>query len=256
MAKETFDAMLSVYGKDVIYHITGGEPSMVKWLYPAIAERHLQGYKINLNTNCYIVPPAPHVGRLKVSLDDYYSRDWDQLVGISGAHRQVRRNIKWACKHTDLSITFTMSKANYKKTCYFATWAQEMFPDMYAMFFSVYKGTNPEYAWDDKSVNDFWDNYRPNLIDTLDAESRALFYETMDEKKRLLQGIRFESNVKQNDCYLAMSERVVSPDGNVSNCSHLYRDGIRNLSHVKHPKCQYGCNRRLVKFNQEVEAKL
>jgi MoaA/NifB/PqqE/SkfB family radical SAM enzyme len=258
MTKETFDATLSLYGKDVIYHITGGEPSMVTWLYPAIAERHLQGYTINLNTNCYIIPPAPHVKRLKVSLDDYYSRDWDFLVGVSGAHRQVVRNIKWACNYTDLSITFTMSKANYKKTVYFADWAQHMFYNdgLYAIFFSVYKGTNPEYAWDNEAVNDFWDNYRPYLIDVLDDESRALFLETMDEKRRLMQGIRFEGNIKQNDCYLAMSERVVGPDGNVSNCSHLYRDGIRNLSHIKHEKCQYGCNRRLVKFNQEVESKL
>ena len=57
-------------------------------------------------------------------------------------------------------------------------------------------------------------------------------------------------------CYLSMSERVISPSGQESFCSHLYRDGIMNTEPNKHEKCKYGCNQRLVKFNEEVAFRL
>jgi hypothetical protein len=53
-----------------------------------------------------------------------------------------------------------------------------------------------------------------------------------------------------------MSEKVFDSQGNEYSCSHLYRDGVRNSAPEKSDKCSYGCNRRLVDFNKEVETKL
>lgn len=57
-------------------------------------------------------------------------------------------------------------------------------------------------------------------------------------------------------CYLSMSERVIGPDGEESTCSHLYRDGIKSKEPCKHGVCRYGCNQRLVAFNNVVSGKL
>ena len=66
---------------------------------------------------------------------------------------------------------------------------------------------------------------------------------------------RFPEN-SNGICYLSMSEKTYDFNGRVSNCSHLYRDGFYHLNNEKIKKCKYGCNRRLVKFNQEVSSKL
>ena len=50
-----------------------------------------------------------------------------------------------------------------------------------------------------------------------------------------------------------MSERVVDCNGDIWNCSHLFRDSIKQSNNSKNTKCLYGCNRRLVAFNEEVE---
>jgi hypothetical protein len=89
----------------------------------------------------------------------------------------------------------------------------------------------------------------------LDEESKALFNETVQEKFRIMQGVRFPENIGDR-CYLSLSERVFSPSGEMSACSHLYRDGIRNKPGEKHEKCKYGCNRRLVNFNEIVNDQL
>jgi hypothetical protein len=54
-------------------------------------------------------------------------------------------------------------------------------------------------------------------------------------------------------CYLSMSERVYDWNEEKFNCSHLYRDKICHKDTKKRLQCSYGCNRRLVKFNEEVK---
>jgi len=90
----------------------------------------------------------------------------------------------------------------------------------------------------------------------LNEESRALLNETLNEKFRLIEGVRFPNNDLSQPCYLSMSERVYSPEGEESNCSHLYRDGITGTGSAKCSKCQYGCNQRLVDFNNLVHLNL
>jgi hypothetical protein len=90
----------------------------------------------------------------------------------------------------------------------------------------------------------------------LTEESLALLCETLNEKCRLIAGIRFPDNDISKPCYLSMSERVISAGGEEFTCSHLYRDKILCKEAVKHQKCLYGCNQRLVDFNKGVEEEL
>ena len=122
---------------------------------------------------------------------------------------------------------------------------------LYAVFFSVYKGTNPKFSIDECTANDFFANIKPIMDCFLDKESKALFNETIDEKMRLMQGVRFPDN-DCGICFLSLSEVVYRWDGTKSACSHLFRDGILNIPGQKHAKCKYGCNRRLVDFNNLV----
>lgn len=255
---EKFYDLFHRYGKDCIYHITGGEPSVVAWLYPAIYNLGLKGYRINLNTNCYIQPPAYFIERCKVSLDSFSAEECNNLYGVPRAFETVCKNIKIASKDCDLSITFTMGAHNYRKAPLFAWWSLREFPDQMATFFSIYKGTDPRFAWTEDTVEDFWTNVRPLLIENLgDTESGELFHETCTTKRRVSQGTRFiENSVVGKPCYLSLSERVVSPTGKIYGCSHLYRDGIYTNDGRKHEKCSYGCNLRLVKFNEEVERRI
>jgi len=71
-----------------------------------------------------------------------------------------------------------------------------------------------------------------------------------------MQGVRFPKNSNSELCYLSMSERVIDPIGNEYTCSHMYRDGIFLKEPIKHNKCVYGCNQRLVQFNEYVSTKI
>lgn len=252
MSKATFADIVDKY-PDAIIHITGGEPSVVGWLYPYIIERGWER-RFHLNTNAYLQPPARHIQRLKVSLDSCNPGYWDRLVGVPGAFDQVVKNIKLACKQTVTSITYTLTADNYTQAPQFIEFANREFPGLYAIFFSVYKGTNSRFkfaAWD---IDRLFEVTIPAMKARLNDESAALLQETMDERRRLIEGVRFPDNNLDAPCYLSMSERVYGPNGVESNCSHLYRDGIIGTGSKKCSKCQYGCNQRLVQFNKLAES--
>ena len=252
MSEETFDRIIHKYPEAII-HITGGEPSVVDWLYPYLIA-HGDRFKFHLNTNCVIPPPAKSIKRLKVSLDSCESQYWNSLVGRN-VFDKVVSNIKNSLSQTVTSITYTMTRENYQSIPKFIEFIRSDFSGLYAIFFSVYKGTNPDFAFTAEDVETFFNVIRPQMTERLDSESRALFEETIDEKFRLISGVRFPENEKTT-CYISLSERVFDFDGTESACSHLFRDGIKNSPGQKDQKCLYGCNRRLVAFNQEVTAKL
>lgn len=253
MSKECFESIISRYGKSSIFHITGGEPATVNWLYPYIRE-HGNEYRFHLNTNALVAPPAEGLKRLKVSLDSSNPEYWNALVGLK-AFDIVVKHIQEAIPKTVVSITYTMTKENYKKIPAFIDFYNETFKGAYAVFFSVYKGENERFAFSNDDIDDFFNTIKPQMDASLDEESKALLNETIGEKFRIMQGVRFPENSSQ-PCYLSLSERVFSPDGTMSGCSHLYRDGIMIEPGQKHEKCKYGCNRRLVAFNQVVEERL
>ena len=251
MSKSIFQSVVDKYGKDAIIHITGGEPSTIKWLYPYISE-HGDKYRFHLNTNGLIKPPYKYLKRLKISLDSHDANYWDLLVGHRGAFNIVVNNIKEAIPHTTVSITYTLTKQNYMKSVDFASFVNKEFHGLYAVFFSIYKGTDERYALSKEDGDEFFYHVLPRLNGVLSTESRSLLSATIDEKMRLIQGTRFPENAIPT-CYLSLSERVISPSGKEYGCSHLYRDGILGNIGEKHKECLYGCNRRLVKFNQDVQ---
>lgn len=254
LPQDRFEEILREFGTAPIYHITGGEPSVVKWLYPFLRENGKR-YRFHLNTNAFIPTPAESVRRLKVSLEGI-DEAWDRMVQHPGAFGAVLRNVKAAIPLTAVSLTYTLSRMTFRASVEFARFARRELPGLYAVFFSIYKGANPEFQMSEAEAGEFFGDILPALREELDDESRALIDETLDEKRRLLQGVRFPGNEARLPCYLSMSERVVAPDGTISTCSHLYRDGIRPAGYDKHPKCLYGCNQRLVGFNEEVQALL
>lgn len=250
MTESVFDSVVKKYGESAIIHITGGEPSVVKWLYPYI-ESHL-GVKFHLNTNAFKKPPT-NIRRLKVSLDSHNECYFDSLVQRKGAFKSVVKNIKEASINNTTSVTCVLSKENYKDAPQFMHFCKQEFPKLYAVFFSIYKGENPRFKFTPEDVDYFFKEVKFSLEKEMDNESLALFNETVDEKIRLIQGIRFPENDLNKPCYISYSERVVDWNGNEQYCSHLFRDKVNIECGQKHPNCKYGCNRRLVTFNQEVE---
>jgi len=252
MSKETFEDIVYKYGDSAIIHITGGEPSVVPWLYDYL-KTHGEYCRFHLNTNAYFKPPALSVKRLKISLDSCNDKYWNNLVGRKYAFERVVEHIKYSIPRTVVSLTYTVTKQNYGDVIEFANFCQKEFAGLYAIFFSVYKGTNENFAMSNSEVDEFFDIIIPDLLPHLNQESQYLLKETIDEKRRLMQGVRFEQKNTNGICYLSMSERVFSPDGQEFTCSHLYRDKIYMKKPLKHDKCKYGCNQRLVAFNNEVE---
>ena len=254
MTQDVFEGIVAKYGSTAIIHITGGEPSVVPWLYDFLRETGAS-YRYHLNSNAVIMPPASAIKRLKVSLDSPDRDYWNSLVGAN-VFDTVVGNVKKCIPQTVVSITYTLTKENYRQSVAFAEFAKREFPDIYAVFFSVYKGDDPRFVFEDADISVFFDGVMPALKAILPEESLRLMEETLDEKRRLIKGVRFPQNNDKCPCYLSMSERVFDSAGNMSLCSHLFRDRINHTTPEKHAKCCYGCNRRLVAFNEEVSIRL
>ena len=254
MSERCFRETMAQYGREAILHITGGEPSVVPWLYPLIEEN--SGWcRFHLSTNAYIMPPYRHIKHLKVSLDSPDEKYWNKLVGRD-AWRTVVDNIAEASEHTVTSITYTLTAENYRQALDFSKFARKEFPSLYVLLFSVYKGNDLRFKFAPGQVDDFFGRVYPCLLEGLNKESAALMRETLSEKRKLLAGVRFPENNLDEPCYLSMSERVIGPDGVESFCPRLYRDGIIGTGSKKCPQCQYGCSQQLVDFNNLISNRL
>lgn len=253
MALETFDEIVKKYGKSAIIHITGGEPSLVPWLYEYVEKT--PGVRFHLNTNAFLTPPK-NLKRLKISLDTHIEKDFDNLVQKEGAFKNVVNNIRESSKNVITSITCVLGKNTYKNAPEFMKWCRIQFPDVYAVFFSCYKGDSHDFKMTESEANDFFYNIKPELEKEMNKESYELLNETIEEKFRIFGNKRFPENKLGNKCYISLSELVFDPKGNEYKCSHLFRDKVMNNNSEICTSCVSGCNRRLVMFNQEVEKKL
>jgi molybdenum cofactor biosynthesis enzyme MoaA len=253
LSQDSFNSIVATFHKSALLHITGGEPSTIPWLYDYM-NAHKEDCRFHLNTNAYKMPPVSAVKRLKVSLDSCNADYFNAIVGRD-AFDTVVSNIKRSIPETVTSVTYTLTKDNYQQVPEFIMWANKEFPNVYALFFSTYKGTNPRFVFSEPDIEQLFTKVIPIMEQTLPEESLALFKETLDEKLRLIDGKRFPENSK-GVCYLAQSEAVFTPDGERQYCSHLYRDNVTQSSSGKTSKCMYGCNRRLVAFNEEVEKRI
>jgi len=251
LSKDILEQVIKKYNKAII-HITGGEPSIVRWLYPFIEKN--KGVRFHLNTNAFVSPPN-NIKRLKISLDSHKKDYYNHLVGVSAFDRVVK-HIKMFSKKVVTSVTCVLTKETYKDTPELMKFCRKEFPSLYAVFFTAYKGTDKKILLSTKDVDYFFKIIKPKLEKQMNRESLSLFRETLDEKRRLLRGIRFPENKLSTPCYLSMSEKVVDWNGNRFCCSHLFRDNIFYNRPQKHKKCKFGCNRRLVKFNEEVEKEI
>lgn len=274
-----------------VLHMTGGEPMCVPWLQDEIIRCYEQYSCIDfhVNTNATMGTLSREflrcVKRMKISLDTHEPKYFDELVGVKGSFANVMCNldtlnamVKEGDEHAPTtSLTYTMTAENYKHIPGFMRMFHETFPELYAAFYSCYKGTDPRFSFKPEDVNYLFTNIVPQMEELWakfgNTESKFLFHashdrSTFDEKER------FALN-KEQPCYLQLSEMVIDEDGFGSNCSHLFRDGVgktefnlRTMSlmevfkNLKMPymddmtplsdKCIYGCNKKLVRFNSDV----
>jgi MoaA/NifB/PqqE/SkfB family radical SAM enzyme len=272
-----------------VLHITGGEPACVPWLFEEI-NRYANLYNkidFHVNTNLIIdIHPIvlSCIKRLKVSLDSSNGEYFDDLVGIKGSFEKVVKNLEQISNLHSLirpitSITYTMTHENYTHIPAFLEMYYEKFSGLYAVFFSTYKGTNERFKFTSEDISDIVTNIKPQ-IDAIfdkhgDSESKFLFHASHDETT-FADDVRFIDN-KTVPCYLQLSELVVNEAGDISNCSHLFRDGVGHTGlnlkdgslselfkkakgqcglKVMSEKCLYGCNKKLVTFNKEVQTKM
>jgi len=273
-----------------VLHVTGGEPMSTSYIYDAI--EFVSDYKniaFHINTNLVKRIPIeyfPTIKRLKVSIDSHREDYFDSITGIRGTFNKVVNNLKEVDRNIVdgnpiISLTYTLTKDNYRGIIDFLNFYYDNFKNFYATFFSCYKGSNERFAFDKESIDDLFSNYVPEakrlMEENGDKETKFLFDNSHD-RKTFVDDVRFEEN-KVIPCYLQLSELCINEDGEVWNCSHLFRDKVsgtglnikdHSLSEIfmdskkmvdlenapLHPKCLYGCNKKLTNFNKEVHQSL
>jgi sulfatase maturation enzyme AslB (radical SAM superfamily) len=126
---------------------------------------------------------------------------------------------------TIVSLTYTVTRENYKRISEFLEMYEERWPLFYTVFFSSYKGCNERFALNEEEIEDMFKNVAPQIDEITDRygdeEMKKLFHAS-HERRTFKQVIRFPK-VKVIPCYLQLSELVVDEDGDISNCSHLFR---------------------------------
>ncbi len=268
-----------------ILHITGGEPSVVTYIDEAIVyASSKKNVTVNLNTNCYRRlkdETYKHISRLKVSLDTWNAEKFNKFAGRANVFQKVTENIKYVNALPNapvISITYTVNAQNLNDI---PTYLEYYYKNLrvYAMFFSIYKGDNPDLYFKQNDIsrlfNVIYPSARQIMIKNNDYDSLWLLNNSHG-KRTYEQTNRFPVNLK-TPCYLTLSELSIYENGEVSHCSHLHRDGVIddrfniNTHSLKdilkekrcvinkvpiNSKCLYGCNLKLCKFNTDVSEKL
>lgn len=290
---DTFAKLVSEYSEmgGGIVHVTGGEPTVVKKFPEYIRETaKYQNVRFHLNTNFFSSVMSDdlfkHIDRLKVSLDSAQPQYFNNLVQRKNAFEVVTSNldrlhelIKRGEVSTIVSLTYTVTKENYSHIPEFLEMYETRWPLFYASFFSSYKGTNQRFVLNQPDIDDLFNNIVPE-IDRItenygDYETQKLFHASHEERTFKTSN-RFPE-VKSTECYLQLSELVIDENGDLSNCSHLFRDNapktgvnlrdghlrdlftaVKSVKHPvpMHPACLYGCNKKLTTFNDVVKFQL
>ena len=273
-----------------IVHITGGEPSTIKDLPNYLFEivKH-PTINFHMNTNFYwnIIPDDMFslIKRLKVSLDTSNPKYFNQTCHMKDAFEKVTNNLDHlnrliGNKITDtiVSLTYTVTKQNFRDIISFLDMYYERWPHFYAVFFSSYKGTNPEFVLNNDDIHELFEEVIPQMNEITDQQNdndTKMLFEMSHGRETFIQGERFPDN-KKVPCYLCLSELCIDEVGDIWNCSHLFRDKVPSTGlnimdgHLKdlsttakrgitipvHKKCLYGCNKKLVTYNIYVHEKL
>jgi len=273
-----------------IIHITGGEPSTIKNFMDYITESSkYNNIDFHLNTNLYrnVIPDDLFkiIKRLKVSLDTSDANYFNHICGVKNAFEKVTENldyihdlIKRGITDTLVSLTYTVTRQNFRLILGFLRMYYKRWPKFYATFFSSYKGINSNFVFQDSEIEELFNVIVPKMNEMTnqynDHETKMLF-NMSHGKETFIQGDRFPNNSKI-PCYLCLSEMCIDEDGYIWNCSHLFRDKIpntglnvmddhlssvakqakRGISIPVSPKCLYGCNKKLMTYNMKVHENL
>lgn len=274
-----------------IIHVTGGEPTVVRD-FPAYIREVMKyaNVSFHLNTNLYSSVMTDDlfggIARLKVSLDSAEAKYFNDLVRRKQAYEIVTGNLDRVHQlladgkiNTVVSLTYTVTKENYKRIPEFLEMYETRWPLFYACFFSSYKGTNDRFVLTPADTDMLFSEIVPQINRITeqyqDTETKCLFHAS--HEARTFHVLTRFPEVNTTPCYLQLSELVVDEDGYLSNCSHLFRDNVPNsgmrlgdgnladlfraMKQAKHATpmahaCLYGCNKKLTTFNQIVSDQL
>lgn len=279
LAKKIVDDYVKMGGHTI--HFTGGEPTVVPYIEEIFAYAKSKGLTVSSNTNGYKEIDTENVDKLKTSFDTPYADEFNSTMGIK-AFETVVENMK---KYSEtmagkmLSITAVLNRKTYKHMLELAKFVQENF-NVYNLYYSNYKGSNPEFAFTDEEIDDMFENYIPKVLEYFKETNNTYSYKQLSlYKKDDFRNVdcRFEEN-KSIPCYIQLSEMTIDVDGNCYDCSHLFRDGVKpdKMINVKEvslkecfekrkekykdiskmtyisEKCLNGCNKNLIGFNKAV----
>lgn len=281
LAKKIVDEYAAMGGH--IIHFTGGEPTVVPYIEEIFQYAKDKGLKVSSNTNGYKKVQTENVDKLKASFDTPYADEFDAAMGVKAFERVVE-NMKAYSEGMDgkmLSITAVLNRKTYRHMLELAKFVQDNFK-VYNLYYSNYKGSNPEFAFTDEEIDDMFENYIPKVLNFFKETGNNYSYKQLslyskDDFRNV--DCRFPSN-KYIPCYIQLSEMTIDVDGNCYDCSHLYRDGVkpdevinvqydslescferrkrkyRDTSKMTYisEKCLNGCNKNLIGFNKAVEA--
>jgi hypothetical protein len=234
---------------------------------------------VSTNTNGFKRFYVGDVDKLKASFDTPYEDKFNQTMGYR-CFDTVVDNMKYYSEQMSnkmLSITAVLNRKTYKDMLELASFVNKNFK-VHNLYYSNYKGSNPQFAFKDDEIKDMFDNYIPHVLDFFKRNGNNYSYKQLslykpDDFRDIEE--RFPEN-KFVPCYIQLSEMTIDVDGNCYNCSHLYRDGVKplvqcNVNNMKlqtcfnllkkslggkycslSRKCLSGCNTNLIGFNMAV----
>lgn len=262
-----------------IIHFTGGEPTVVPYFEDICRYVKELGLQVSSNTNAFKRVDVSNIDKLKVSFDTADKGEFDRTVGVGGFETVVD-NIKYYSERMNgkmLSITAVLNRKTYPHMLELTKFVHDNFK-VYNLYFSNYKGNNPEFAFTDEEIDDMFTNHIPKVLEYFKKTGEKYSWKQLALYKPsdfLNSDCRFEEN-KNVPCYIQLSETTIDTDGRCYNCSHLYRDGVKPhkvISAKEHSlqecfneikrdlrgnyiylseKCLSGCNTNLIGFNRAV----
>lgn len=291
MSFDVFEKLVREYSEmgGGVLHITGGEPTVVKFfdrIFDCVSEYPNVDFHLNTNSlKRLTIDQYKNINRLKILLDTTDGEYFNDITRVRNAFEIVTDNLDFIHDkivipfgNPTVSLTYTVTRQNFRQIPDFLRMYYERWPHFYAVFFSSYKGIGDQFLLNKFEVKEMFSDVVSQINELTashnDLETRVLF-ETSHNEQTFDPNIRFPIN-KFIPCYIQMSEIAINEKGEVWNCSHLLRDQIPptgvniadgHLSEVigKAKKqfavpladeCLFGCNKKLQTFNQYVFNKL
>jgi len=279
LVKKIIDEYANMGGHTI--HFTGGEPTVVPEIEGIFSYAKKKGLQVSSNTNAYKKIDSTYIDKLKSSFDTPYKHEFNKTMNIESFDKVVS-NMKLYSQEMSgkmLSITAVLNRKTYIHMLELAKFVQENF-EVYNLYYSNYKGSDPDYAFTDEEIEDMFKNYIPKVLEYFKEIDNSYSYKQLKLYcKADFRNVecRFEEN-KNIPCYIQLSEMTIDVDGYCYDCSHLYRDKVKpeDMVNIKDyslaecfrkrkekyttpesmtflsEKCLNGCNKNLIGFNKAV----